>query len=128
MLRGPMRTALAGHFPDLPRRPAAAPPAQKILRTRAFVGGSPRKNRRAELTPGERELAEAIARTYGVSVDGMLSRSRIHMFAVPRDCFIATLRRSTNLSLPDLGALLGRDHSSIHEAIRRHEARLSEEP
>jgi chromosomal replication initiation ATPase DnaA len=118
--------ALAGHFPDLPRPEAPSPQERpKLLRAH---GGSPRKTRRTEFTAEERALAESIAKTYGVTVDGMLARSNRHTFVVPRDHFIATLKWSTDLSLTDLGALFGKDHTSIYEAIRRHEARLNEEP
>lgn len=84
------------------------------------------RSRRATLNSREKRLARSISREHGVHVDDMLGRSREKRMVRARFHFIAVLRWSTDLSLQDIGSLLGIDHTTALYAIRVHESRLNE--
>ncbi len=58
------------------------------------------------------QLCQLVATYYGVRTDEMLSTSREHTLVVPRQVLMYLLRQ-TGLSFPAIGALLGREHSTI---------------
>lgn len=66
-----------------------------------------------------------IATEHHISVDAMMSRSRQPDLVRARVRAMAVLRWSTGWSLPDLGRLFGRDHTTILAAVRSYEAELN---
>jgi len=68
--------------------------------------------RRSTVQPNE--IIRRVADNFGVSMDHMLSRDRSRQVAVPRQVAMYLLREEANISLPQIGNLLGgRDHTTI---------------
>ena len=60
------------------------------------------------------QLVQAVAQTFGISNERMLSRDRSQQVALPRQVAMYLLREEAQLSLPQIGSLLGgRDHTTI---------------
>lgn len=68
--------------------------------------------RRTEVQP--QEVIRKVAETFGVSVEGIMSRDRSRQIALPRQVAMYLLREEANVSLPQIGmALGGRDHTTV---------------
>ena len=68
--------------------------------------------RRTEIDP--ENIVKAVADTFGLTVEHMLSRERSRRVAVPRQIAMYLLREEAHLSLPQMGDMLGgRDHTTI---------------
>ena len=55
----------------------------------------------------------AMYKHYGVSKEDILSKKRNKEIAMPRHIAIYLMRRLTDMSLPNIGKLIGRDHSTV---------------
>lgn len=68
--------------------------------------------RRSELEP--RHILQAVADSFGVAVDRIFSRDRSKQVAISRQIAMYLLREEANLSLPQIGDILGgRDHTTV---------------
>ncbi|MFO7944276.1 MAG: chromosomal replication initiator protein DnaA [Anaerolineales bacterium] len=73
----------------------------------------------ADLMPQPREIEpqhilQAVTEEFDVSKEELLSRSRAHRIALPRQVAMHLLREGTSLSYPEIGELLGgRDHTTV---------------
>lgn len=80
-----------------------------------------------ESDPGE--LFTSVAEAFGVSVEGMLSQSRLQKYVLARNACMHLLRKRTNLSLSDIGSLLGdRDHTTVSHGLEAIEDLMAEDP
>jgi len=60
------------------------------------------------------EVIRKVADSFGISVEGILSRDRSRQLALPRQVAMYLLREEANVSLPQIGeALGGRDHTTV---------------
>jgi chromosomal replication initiator protein len=60
------------------------------------------------------ELIRAVAEVFGVTYERMMARDRSQEVALPRQVAMYLLRHETQLSLPQIGGLLGgRDHTTV---------------
>jgi chromosomal replication initiator protein len=60
------------------------------------------------------ELVQAVGKSFGISQDRMLSRDRSADVALPRQVAMYLLREEAQLSLPQIGEVLGgRDHTTV---------------
>lgn len=76
---------------------------------------------RMELLP----LVDAIAAKYGVTLLDLCGRRRTMRFSRARsEVWHFLYHACDDLSYPDLGALFGRDHSTIRQGVLSHEQRL----
>lgn len=76
---------------------------------------------RMELLP----LVDAIAAKHGVTLLDLCGRRRTMRFARARsEVWHFLYHACEDLSYPDLGALFGRDHSTIRYGVLSHEERL----
>lgn len=67
---------------------------------------------RAEIQPSE--VVNKVAEAWGVSVERLLSRERTKEVALPRQIAMYLLRQEANISLPQIGEVLGgRDHTTV---------------
>lgn len=66
----------------------------------------------------ERRLLVAVATWYSVTIDQMLSTSRAREVVAAR-AVTSHLLREAGRSLPDIGALLGKDHTTVMHGCRR---------
>ncbi len=68
--------------------------------------------RRTKVEP--EQIIQAVADSFGITVERMLSRERSRRVAVPRQIAMYLLREEANLSLPQIGEMLGgRDHTTV---------------
>jgi chromosomal replication initiator protein len=64
-----------------------------------------------------RQVVNAVARAFGVSIDQMVGRSRSREIALPRHIAMYLLRKDSNISLPQIGQEFGgRDHTTVMHA------------
>jgi chromosomal replication initiator protein len=72
-----------------------------------------------DMLPQRRELkpqfvVETVASAYGISVDDLLARNRSRQVALPRQVAMYLLREEAQISLPQIGEVLGgRDHTTV---------------
>jgi chromosomal replication initiator protein len=84
-------------------------PLDKSLVETALVDLLPR---RSEVGPDE--IVRRVADTYGISIDSMTGRDRSRRVALPRQIAMYLLREEANISLPQIGEVLGgRDHTTV---------------
>ena len=68
--------------------------------------------RRTEVQP--KEVVRTVADAFGVEMERMLSRDRSRKVALPRQIAMYLLREESNISLPQIGDVLGgRDHTTV---------------
>jgi chromosomal replication initiator protein len=68
--------------------------------------------RRSEVGP--QEIVKRVADTFGISIDSMTGRDRSRQVALPRQIAMYLLREEANISLPQIGEVLGgRDHTTV---------------
>ncbi len=59
-------------------------------------------------------IIHLVAEAFGITVERLRSKSRSHKIALPRQVAMYLLREDANLSLPQIGELLGgRDHTTV---------------
>jgi chromosomal replication initiator protein len=86
-----------------------------------------------EAAPEGREIVEEIQLTvsgaFGVSPENLVGPSRAAGAVRARHVAILLTRELTDLSLPEIGKRFGgRDHSTVHNSIRRAESAIAAEP
>jgi chromosomal replication initiator protein len=87
----------------------------------------PKMSRTPKSTPIE-AIQQRVSSTFGVSRAELIGSSRAATPLNARQIAIYLTRELTDLSLPQIGRLYGgRDHSTVINAIRRAEARVSED-
>lgn len=93
------------------------------------VFGSPQTSIDNRSAPQPEELQEAAARLHGITVEQLRGPSRIAKSVRARQMAILLTRETTSLSLPEIGRLFGgRDHSTIHNSLRRAKALVDSDP
>jgi chromosomal replication initiator protein len=105
-------------FGSLTGRPVTAALAEQVL-----AGLYP------ELTPRARSVREIQERTcdaFGVSMDDLLSQSRVQPLAWPRQVAMYLARELTDATLPAIGrAFGGRNHTTVLHAYRKTAQRIA---
>jgi hypothetical protein len=66
-----------------------------------------------------RLIQHIVARHYGLTMDELLSRSRVQRLAHPRAVAMTLCRELTDASLPRIGRCCGKDHTTIIHGLRR---------
>jgi chromosomal replication initiator protein len=75
------------------------------------------------------KIQERVAESFGISRAELVGGTRAATPLRARQVAILLTREMTDLSLPQIGRLYGnRDHSTIHNSLRRIEASLAEDP
>ena len=75
---------------------------------------------------GANNLLDKIAKEHGILfAKSILDKTRNPRIVLARDHFLALVRWSTTLSLPEMAFIFRMDHTSILSAIRRHENLLN---
>ena len=84
-------------------------PLDKSLVETALADLLPRRSK-----VGPDEIVRRVADTYGISIDSMTGRDRSRRVALPRQIAMYLLREEANISLPQIGEVLGgRDHTTV---------------
>ena len=74
------------------------------------------------------EIKARVAKEYDVTVPSMESAERKKMVSLARSMAMALAQELIpNLSLNDIGRAFNKDHSSVHEAIKRIKSRIDSE-
>lgn len=73
-------------------------------------------------------IIKRVCTYYGISVEDLKGRSRTKPIVRPRQIAMYLSRLHTNLSLPDLGRIFDRDHSSVLSGIQRIKLELTRDP
>ena len=71
-----------------------------------------------------RHVLTAVCQKHGVRPQDLLSESRARELIAPRYEAMWRLRQETNWSLPKIGGFFHRDHTSVHAACRKHQAKI----
>ena len=80
-----------------------------------------------DLIPTVDDIVEETAKFYLLKPEDLKGQSRTRDTALARQIAMFLIRKLTNLSLKDIGAIFeGRDHSTVLSSIRRIEANLGE--
>ena len=83
----------------------------------------------ASTAPDIRDLAVAVAKHFGLRLSDLQGRSRRRGVVDARNITAFLARKSTSLSLQQIGQYLGgRDHTTILHGIRKIEQQLAEDP
>lgn len=70
--------------------------------------------------PGHREIIEHVAHSYGVTVEAIMSKSRMDKIAEARHAAIRAVANSRpDWSLTMIGKVFGRDHTTILHSLRK---------
>lgn len=113
-------TRLIAHS-SLTSRPLDARLVEAVLGT----AGSPHPTQ----PPGVDQLQEATASKHGISTEELCGRSRTARAVRARQMAMLLTRELTSLSLPEIGRRFGgRDHSTVHNALRRAESLAKTDP
>jgi transposase len=100
---------------DKPReRPKPAPRPQPV-----FTGPSP------ACSPETRAIIAEVAQAYGVTTETIMGRDRNRAAAWPRQEVFYRLRHERGLSYPKIGAIFGRDHTTILHGATKHAERMA---
>ena len=67
-------------------------------------------------------VLEVVASRHGLTPDEVLSQRRTRRIAYGRQELMAELRR-LRYSLPEIGRMLGKDHTTVLHGVRAHERR-----
>lgn len=78
------------------------------------------------MTPAQetRQIIADIAAKHRVPVAGIMGTSRRRKYAWPRQEAYAAVRDERGLSYPQIGAIFGRDHTSVLTGVRRYRERV----
>jgi len=104
---------------ELRRRRIAAYEALKAKEEAIRIERSANAFRAAEINllaaSPARIIRMTVARHFGLDVATLISKTRIHKYALARQASYYFMRRFTKLSFPQIGHMFGRDHSTaIH--------------
>jgi len=82
-----------------------------------------------DLLPSVDTIIKETAKYYTLTLEDLKGQRRTRDTALARQIAMFLIRKLTNLSLKDIGALFeGRDHSTVLSSIRRIEANIEESP
>ena len=69
-------------------------------------------------------IAYEVASRAGLRVEDLKGANRKRQYSWPRQVAMTRIRRETGLSLPEIGRLFRRDHTTVLHAIRAVDARM----
>jgi chromosomal replication initiator protein len=94
----------------------AAAPHPEVAEVQALAPRAPRM----------RVIVERTAEAFGVRAVDLLRDRRRPKFTHPRHAAMALCRELTGHSLPRIGQAMGRDHTTVLNALHRHQERLAD--
>ena len=74
------------------------------------------------------EVLAIVARQYGIPIDELPKKGRTQTVARARQDACALLRDTTKMSLPEIGRVFDRDHTTIIHGLRSTVNRLKNDP
>ena len=74
-------------------------------------------------------IQDAVAKDWGVTAEGLRSKTRTKNLTVPRQVAMFLMREMLGMQLVEIGASFGgRDHSTVIHSLERATAMIAEEP
>src|SRR5436853_6363776 len=74
-------------------------------------------------------IQDAVAKEWGVTAEGLRSKTRTKNLTVPRQIAMLLMREMLGMQLVEIGAAFGgRDHSTVIHSLERSSAMIAEEP
>ncbi len=74
-------------------------------------------------------IQDAVAKEWGVTAEGLRSKTRTKNLTVPRQVAMLLMREMLGMQLVEIGATFGgRDHSTVIHSLERANAMIAEEP
>ena len=70
------------------------------------------------------KILTAVSKSYGVSIEDLKSKKKTENIANARHTSIFIIRKMTNLSLKEIGAVFGRDHSTVLSSLNKVETNI----
>jgi len=74
------------------------------------------------------KILSMVSQKYGITVDDLKSRKRTSNIASARHISVYIIKKLTDRSLPAIGRVFGRDHTTIINSIETVEKRMATEP
>ena len=74
------------------------------------------------------KIFAAVYRKYNIKKEDIVSSKRTKDIANARHIAIYVIRQVTEMSLPNIGKILGRDHSTVISSIDTIEKRMAQNP
>jgi len=75
-------------------------------------------------TPEPEDILREVSNVFAVPVSAILSRQRSRRIAHPRHVAMFLVRKHTDASFPDIGAIFHRDHTTVQHGCRKIEHQL----
>lgn len=79
------------------------------------------------MTPAQRAIIEGVARRHGFTIAILQSATQVRRIAHARQEAMYHLRQAGRWSLPQIGSVLNRHHTTVLTGVRRHLARVKAE-
>ena len=73
-------------------------------------------------------IIDCVSRRYNISVDEIMGKSRKKETKTARNVAMYVVRSVTGASLPQIGQVFDRDHSTVHSNISMIEQEISSDP
>ena len=80
------------------------------------------------VTINETVIINAVSEKYGIEVDALLSKKKTKEISYARHIAVYLIRKLIDLSLPDIGKIFNRDHTTIMNSIERIKCELEDSP
>ena len=114
-------------YASLRHRAITTEVAREALRDKIRAPESaPARGSRQDLV---RDIQETVAADFGVTVDGLQSKTRTKVLTIPRQVAMYLTRELLGLQLVEIGqAFGGRDHSTVIHSLERVEAMMGDSP
>lgn len=79
-------------------------------------------------TVNETVIINTVSQKYGVEVDAILGKKKTKEITLARHVAVYLIRKMTDLSLPDIGKIFNRDHTTIMNSVDRIKSEVEDSP
>jgi chromosomal replication initiator protein len=116
-------------YSSLRHREISVDLAREALRDKLRGSDSPGSDRGARRQLNVPTIQEVVAREWGVTPEGLRSKTRTKTLTTPRQIAMYLMRELLGLQLVEIGAAFGgRDHSTVIHSLERVAEMLADEP
>lgn len=85
----------------------------------AGLPGTKRAEYGGEVVDYLESVLKAVCLVFDIEMSDLKSQSRRREFAMPRQCAMYVLKKTTNLTYSAIGRFLGRDHATVIYGVRQ---------
>ncbi len=76
----------------------------------------------------EQVIINTVSRKYGIEIDALLGKKKTKDIVSARHVAVYLIRKMTDLSLPDIGKVFNRDHSTIMHSVDKIQSEVDDSP